>query len=437
MALRRHNPHRFPGPTSPGPLLMKNTATIVLGAGMVGLGTALALQERGHSVVLVDRKAPGRETSYGNAGIIQREAVEPYAFPRSWRTLLRVATGRSNDVHYQLRAMAGLLSPLLRYWMASAPARYAVIAEAHGKLIEHCIDAHRPLIADAGAEELVSRLGWRQVYRRPADFEAAAAAARRVAQHAALDCAVLDGAALAAAEPALRQTLAGAVHWRDPWSISDPGELVARYGRLFLRRGGRFVHGDALSLRQASPSAGWSVQTDDGPLQAERAVVALGPWADTLTRQLGYRLPLFVKRGYHRHYATPVPLRAPMLDIDNGVMLAPMALGLRLTTGAEFAGIDAAASPVQLQRAERSTQALIGLGAPVEATPWLGARPCTVDMKPLIGPAPRHPGLWFNFGHAHQGFTLGPATGRLVAELMDGAPPFIDPSPYLPSRFGT
>jgi D-amino-acid dehydrogenase len=125
-----------------------------------------------------------------------------------------------------------------------------------------------------------------------------------------------------------------------------------------------------------------------------------------------------------------------MLDVANGVMLAPMARGLRLTTGAEFARRDARATPVQLDHAERSTRRLVDLGDGVEAEPWLGARPCTVDMKPVIGPAPRHPGLWFNFGHAHQGFTLGPATGRLLAEMMDGETPFTDPAPYLPSRFG-
>jgi D-amino-acid dehydrogenase len=414
---------------------MKNTATVVLGAGMVGLGTALALQQRGHAVTLVDRKRPGRETSYGNAGIIQREAVEPYAFPRDLSTLLRVATGRSNDAHYHLGALWSLLPPLARYWHASAPRRYAPIADAYGKLIAQSIEAHRPLIADAGADALVSRNGWRQAYRDPAGFEAAAAAARQLAQRTGLDAVVLDSAALSVAEPALRLPLAGAIHWRDPWSISDPGELVARYAQLFVRRGGRFAHGDASTLRQRG--SGWSVQTDGGPVEAERMVVALGPWADTLTRQLGYRLPLFVKRGYHRHYATPVRLNAPMLDVAHGVMLAPMSLGLRLTTGAEFARIDAPATPVQLRHAERSTQALIDLGAPVEAVPWLGARPCTADMKPVIGPAPRHAGLWFNFGHSHQGFTLGPATGRLLAEMMDGETPFTDPTPYLPSRFGS
>ena len=413
---------------------MKNTGTVVLGAGMVGLGTALALQQRGHAVTLVDRKRPGRETSYGNAGIIQREAVEPYAFPRDIATLLKIATGQSNDAHYHLGALWKLLPPLARYWHASAPKRYAAIADAYGKLIAHSIEAHRPLIAAAGAEELVNRGGWRQVYRGAADFEATADAARVLAQQHGLDVAVLDGAALAAAEPALCSPLAGGIHWRDPWSISDPGELVARYAKLFQERGGRFVHGDALTLR--AQGSGWAVRTDDGAVEAERMVVALGPWADTLIRPLGYRLPLFIKRGYHRHYTTRVRLNAPMLDADNGVMLAPMSRGLRLTTGAEFARLGAPATPVQLKHAEGSTRRLIALGDPVETEPWLGARPCTADMKPVIGPAPRHAGLWFNFGHSHQGFTLGPATGQLLAEMMDGEAPFTDPAPYLPSRFG-
>ena len=140
---------------------MKNTATVVLGAGMVGLGTALALQQRGHAVTLVDRKRPGRETSYGNAGIIQREAVEPYAFPRNLSTLIRIATGQSNDANYHIGALWKLLPPLARYWYASAPKRYAAIADAYGKLIAQSIEAHRPLIADAGAEDLVQRGGWR------------------------------------------------------------------------------------------------------------------------------------------------------------------------------------------------------------------------------------------------------------------------------------
>jgi D-amino-acid dehydrogenase len=109
---------------------------------------------------------------------------------------------------------------------------------------------------------------------------------------------------------------------------------------------------------------------------------------------------------------------------------------VRLTTGAEFALRDAPATPWQLDSAHAAASELLDLPQSVEAQPWLGARPCTPDMLPVVGPAPRHPGLWFNFGHAHQGFTLGPACGRLLAEMIDGDAPLVDPAPYHPARFG-
>jgi len=411
---------------------------IVLGAGMVGVGTALALQQRGHSVILVDRAEPGCETSYGNAGIIQREAVRPYAFPRDMVTLARIATGISNDAHYHPGALWGVAPQLFGYWAASAPHRYARVVTAYSRLIAHCLTEHSAWIGPAGADDLIRKTGWLQAYRSGPALDTAAALATRVAREHGLACALLDSAALAAAQPVLKMPLAGAVHWQDPWSVQDPGELVARYARLFLGRGGHFVIGDAMTLR--ADGAGWAVDTGiagepRAPARGEHAVIALGPWADPLARHLGYRLPLFVKRGYHRHYAGEAMPSMPMLDVERGALLAPMARGLRITTGAEFARRDAPATPVQLARAERSAREIVALGQPVEADPWLGSRPCTADMLPVLGAAPRHPGLWFNFGHAHQGFTLGPVTGRLLAELISGEQPFVDPTPYLAQRF--
>lgn len=406
---------------------------LVLGAGMVGVCTALQLAGRGHAVTLVDRKAPGQETSYGNAGIIQREAVVPYAFARDWALLLRTAFKRGTDVNYHLGALPGLLPRLARYWHASAPARHAAIAREYSRLIEHCLSEHAPLIEAAGAQDLLRRDGYRVIFRSAAAFDAAAAQALATAAEYGLRCDTLDGAALARAEPGLQRALAGAIHWRDPWTVNDPGELVTRYAALFAQRGGRFVRADAASLQ--AHGGGWRVQSADGPLDAQIAVIALGPWSGQLTRSLGYRLPLFVKRGYHRHYRGGPGLNLPALDAECGYVLAPMACGIRLTTGAEFARIDAQPTPRQLAGAEQAARELLALPAAVEASPWLGARPCTVDMKPIISAAPRHPNLWFNFGHAHQGFTLGPASARLLGDLIEGARPFIDPAPYAASRF--
>jgi D-amino-acid dehydrogenase len=179
------------------------------------------------------------------------------------------------------------------------------------------------------------------------------------------------------------------------------------------------------------------VETAAGPLDAGDVVIALGPWTPDVLGPLGIKLPLAVKRGYHRHFRPQgnAALSRPVLDAENGYVLAPMEQGIRVTTGVEFAARDAAPTPVQLDRLLPAARELFPLGEAVEAQPWLGARPCFPDSRPVISRAPRQRGLWLAYGHGHWGLTLGPATGRLVAEMMTGATPFCDPKPYAADRF--
>lgn len=407
---------------------------LVLGAGMIGTCTALELSLRGHAVTLVDRRPPGQETSYGNAGVIQREAVEPYAFPRDARSLLSAALGLGLDVHYHPRALLTVLPQLWRYWRHSSPTRHRVIARDYAALIAHATTEHARYIALADAGDLVRRDGLRLVFRTPRALDQAVRDAERVQRQHGVRFVAMDAGALAAAEPDFRTRLAGAVHWLPSWSVDDPGGLVERYAQAFLQRGGRFVQADATAAR---PTAnGWVLETDQGRLEGAQAVVALGPWSDRFVRGLGYRLPLFVKRGYHRHYLGGASVTMPTLDAERGYVLAPQRRGLRLTTGAEIAAIDAPLTPRQLTGAEAQARGLLDLGQAVEREPWVGSRPCSADMKPIIGAAARHPGLWFNFAHGHQGFTLGPASARLLADLMAGEPTFIDATPFSARRFG-
>ena len=400
---------------------------------MVGTCTALHLQQRGFDVVLVDRREPGQETSFGNAGLIQQEAVEPYAFPREPGFLLNVALRRGAEVHWHARGLWQMAGSLWRYFQNSYPASHARATEAYSRLIAHATHEHDLLMAAAGAQDLVAREGFRFVFRTAQAFDEAVQRASTLHDCFGVRYQAENTTQLAQAEPALQRSMAGAVHWLDPWAVNNPGALVQRYADLFVARGGRVLTGDAASLQPQG--AGWSVQTTEGRVDAEQAVLALGPWADGLIRTLGYRFPLFIKRGYHQHYTSPAQVRQPLLDAERGYVLAPMQRGLRLTTGAEFAPIDAPPTPVQLAKAEALARELVDLGEPLPEAPWLGARPCTADMLPVMGPAPRHKGLWFNFGHSHQGFTLGPVAGRLLAEMVHGEPTCADPTPYLPARF--
>ena len=165
--------------------------------------------------------------------------------------------------------------------------------------------------------------------------------------------------------------------------------------------------------------------------------MALGPWAPDLLGRLGIDLPLAFKRGYHRHFQPlgNAGLTRPIVDTANGYCLAPMEQGIRLTTGAEFADRDAKPTPEQFGRLMPAARALFPLGEGVEAQPWMGSRPCFADSRPVIGRAPGQPGLWLDYGHAHWGLTLGPVSGRLIAEMVTGAAPFCDPAPYSAERF--
>ncbi len=408
---------------------------VVLGAGMLGVCTALHLQARGVQVALIDRRGPGEETSHGNAGVIQQEAVSPYAFPFDAATLLATALRRGVDIHWQAAAMPRLLPYLLRYAWHSLPRHHAAITLAYSRLVAHATAEHQPLIEAAGAQHLVTRRGFRFGYRTLQALDKALANAHRVHATHGVPFEVADAAALSQAEPALRPgTLAGALHFTSSWSVSDPGGLVALYAKLFEQRGGTVLQGDALTLE--AHASGWRVRTHGGWVGAPQAVVALGPWSGNLMQRLGCALPLFVKRGYHQHHAAPQGLALPLLDAERGYVLAPMRKGLRLTTGAELARLDSPTNPVQLGRAQACARELLDLGPEVDSEPWLGNRPCMVDMLPVMGPVARHPGLWFNFGHGHQGFTLGPVSGRLLAEQLTGRPTVVDPAPYRPARFG-
>jgi D-amino-acid dehydrogenase len=411
------------------------TDVIVLGAGIVGVAAALQLQKRGRAVTLLDRGNPGEETSYGNAGLIQREAFLPYAFPSGIGKLVKYALNGESEAHYQLSSVLGITPPLFKYWLNSSPERIEDTVRVNRPLFENCLQEHQRLAAEAGVTDLLRPGGWIQIHRKDETLAGNRRDAKRLAAEFGVNFEELTPAGIAAIEPHLSvEHAAGAIHWKDPMSLRDPLALTQGYAALFRSRGGMFAKGDALTLAQTP--GGWQVVAEQGIISAPQVIVALGPWSDGVFGPLGYDIPLFAKRGYHMHYAPKgnATLSRTVIDTDTGFALAAMTKGVRLTTGAEFADRDAPPTPIQLERCEPRARELFPLGERAEAAPWLGRRPCLPDMRPVIGEAPRHRGLWFLFGHAHHGLTNAAVTGRLIAEMMTGEEPFCDTAGFAPDR---
>lgn len=411
-----------------------NYDVAVLGAGIAGVSAAIHLLRRGKSVVLIDRRGAGEETSYGNLGVIERDGFVPITFPTDLKSIVRYGLNRETEVHYDPATLIKTLPWLWALKQASKPENLKKFAETIAKVEENAVDAHLDLAKAAGVERLFRDTGWIRFYRFQASF-AGLKDHLDYSDHYGTAYEVMDQHEIADIEPHIAADFHRAVWWKDTRSVASPGKVTKGYAEYFAINGGKFVEANIGALRPTD--GGWLVETTGRVFSANNVVVALGPWSMDLLKPLGYRFPFAVKRGYHLHFSPRgnKTIGRPIVDSDYGYAVSPMEQGIRLTTGIEFADRDAVPTPVQMTRVRKIAETVFPIGDAVEDEPWMGRRPCFPDSLPIVGPAPNHKGLWLDFGHGHVGFTIGPITGRLMAEQICGETPFTDPAPFSATRF--
>lgn len=414
--------------------VMQKPDVIVLGAGAVGTSIALHLIKRGISAVLIDRRPPGEETSAGNAGIIEGNTLFPPAFPLEMRELVNIALKRTTSVNYDMGFLPRVSGWLARYAANSTPRRLVEIAKLTRPFFSRALAEHEELMAESSASRFLRKTGWIKIYRSKRSFERNSEE-RQLAKSFDIRHSILEPEEVVSLEPSLLPAFHQAVFWQDAASVTNPIEVTRAYARRFRDLGGTLILADARAIERSGGH--WHVSAPTGQWSAAHAVIALGPWATDMLRQVRLSIPLAVKRGYNNEfkYVDGAPLRRPVLDVEHGFCLAPMDVGVRVTTGAEFASRDGIPTPVQLERVLPIACELLPLGERLKTTPWMGCRPCLPDSRPVIGAAPGHPGLWLALGHGHLGLTLSAATGRLMSELIAGVTPFCDPEPYAADRF--
>lgn len=411
---------------------MSRTA-LVLGAGIVGVSCALALQQRGFAVTLIDRREPGRETSYGNAGVIGRSSLVPLNNPGLYAKLPGYLGNRHPALHLDWRR--ALTSPgwMLRFlWEGRASQAAARIAAMDG-LTATAVTRHRALMREAGVTHRLRETGTLKLWRSDAGLASARAEQDLLKAHG-VESEILDRQGISALEPSLNPIFPTGLFIAANGSVDSPGAVTAGYAALFVARGGTLIQEEVGSLRREG--ALWRVQTVQRRYEASDVVIALGPWSSDLLRPLGLNPKLDVERGYHRHFAPGdgARLSRPVYDVDAAYFMTPMEEGYRVTSGVDLSLRDAPDQLRQIESVTQSAREAFPLGGMLGKT-WRGARPTLPDSLPMIGAAPGHQGLWLAFGNQHLGFSTGPMTGELLAALFSGETPPIDPKPYAPGRY--
>lgn len=408
---------------------------VVVGGGMVGLASALALGERGLSVALVDPGEARARTSYGNAGVLSRGSIFPMAGPALWPKLPAYLRNADSALRLNYAHLFRVVPWGLHFLAAARESRWRRAAAALLPLTTAAYPAHERLAERTGTRARLRRSGWLKLYRTEAAFAGAALERAILAEHGvALE--VVDGAGLRDLEPALVRPYARAMLLPETAALSEPGALVEACERLFAETGGQYLRGAVTAL--VPDAGGWQVAYAGGTLQARQVVVAAGAASAEILRPLGYRFAFAAERGYHRHYALhpdSASLTRPVLDTGAGSIIAPMGEGrVRVLSGVELNARHAAPDHRQIEAAAREAAGTLRLGGPLDNQPWMGSRPSTPDGMPVIGRAPRHDGLILAFGHGHIGLSTGPITGQLVADLATGAEPAVPLAPFAPDR---
>ena len=407
---------------------------LVLGAGVVGVSTALHLLKRGKRVALIDRRGPGEETSYGNSGAIEASSILPYSFPKL-NQLKDILLDRDSSARADLKHLDKVMPFVMRLRRETSMARRIASARHLRPLLDRVVQEHKDFLVPADGMRYLREAGWIRVYRTQKAFDDDQRI-RDLAKDFQIAFETMTPQEVATIEPHLKPAYARAMWLKGTATVTSPGNVTKAYAALFTRDGGAFYRGDAASLRQETSGA-WTVTTADGDVSAPDVAIALGPWSTDVLRPLGYAFPLGIKRGYHQHFKADgnATLTRAVVEGGAGFVIAPMDQGFRITTGAEFTDRDAPPNPVQIARVLPRARELFALGEPAEAEAWMGRRPCFADSLPVVDRAFNHKGLWLNFGHGHLGFTLGPVTGHLLAQMMTGEAPLCDPSPYRATRF--
>lgn len=409
----------------------------VVGAGIVGLCTALTLQREGHDVVLVDREEPGRGTSFGNAGII---CSIDSSVPMPSYALLREVPGMLLDGDASLvirwRHLPRMVPWITAFLRACDPKRRLANAHAMAALLGGTLKAYDDLVRGTPADAFIVRRGFMTVHETAADGHGG----RDYALLRQLGCRVdeLDGDETRQLEPFLPRSVMRADYFPNAYSVTSPYGLSHALFELFRGRGGVLRRGEVtgVAVREGRPR---SIATTAGDIAVEGVVVAAGAWSHRVAAMMGLRIPLDTERGYHAHFeGVQTPLSRPVLHGEHHFGITQFTDGLRMAGTVEFAGVDAAPNYGRAETIRHRGAAFLGEKLPAGGKPptlWMGRRPTLPDFLPAIGPVPGLQRAWLAFGHQHLGLSLAARTATIVADLAAGRDPGLDLAPFRGDRF--
>ncbi|MEO0371967.1 MAG: FAD-dependent oxidoreductase [Pseudomonadota bacterium] len=405
----------------------------ILGAGIVGICTALSLLERGVPVRIIDRAAPGQETSFGNAGVISSFSIVPHAYPGIWRDVPGLMVGKYRPLSVRARMWPRMIRWGAAFLRNGTEARLRAVSDAMEYLCGPSVDLYRHHLQGTGAEDVMTTSTYVQAFRDGSKASLGTLGSR-VRLEKGADMEVVGADALHCLEPALSRDFKAAILIKGQARARNPGRISAVLADKARRLGAEFLAREVRALKRAE--AGWQIECQGEVIRSETVVLSMGAWSGDLLRPLGYRLPLMTERGYHVQFADPgITVGNSVLDVEAACIASSMEQGLRFAGQAEFAPNDAPIDPKRQAHLTRLAKGAFPELNTASPTLWMGRRPSFPDSIPVLGALGEERGLFVNFGHSHHGLMMAPKSGEVLADIVTQTTPNRDLSAFSTDRF--
>ena len=415
---------------------MSNQADVlILGAGVIGLCTAIHLLESGRSVTVLDRTGPGAGASHGNCGTITPSHAQPLMMPGMIGKALRWMFTPDAPFRVVPWADSGLLPWMWRAALQCRADRVLASTAAKAGLLKATRAALPDFLARHAIECEFEPSGALYVMRDARSIDEERELPAALAEFG-IPARLIDGTEVAAMEPALKPGVVGGLLFENDAQLRPESYLAGLAARV-QSLGGRIESGVTVDALVSGEGRIQSVSSDRGAWLARDVVFALGAWSPRLARTLGLKLPIQPGKGYSITFSSPArrPLR-PLVLLERSVCVTSWGSGFRLGSTMEFAGYDESLNRTRLDALKRAAREYLHEPhGDVVHEEWFGWRPMCADDVPLLGRSPKHSNLYLATGHGMLGVSMSVATGQLVSDLVCGRAPAIDPRPYRVERF--
>ena len=411
---------------------MKNI--LIIGAGIVGICTSIELIKKGYSVTLMDPNEPGSQTSYGNAGVITDSSLMIINNPLLLKSLFQLIFKNQTSFRYSKSFIFSRLIWVLRFLMFSHKNHMKFAAKALRELQVLSLNTHKKLIKKTNSNNIISKPGWLKLFKTSESYKKYSLELEVLNKHKA-KYTTLNTTQIEKQFPDLEVKFFKGILFKNSIRVKSPLKLSKKYFNYFIKSGGKFVLESCKDLQYIEDK--WVIFSNKNKSYFDQVVVSTGPWSKNILSNLGYNIPLAWERGYHHHFSTKkkISINPAIYDVEGGFVYSSNGSDVRVTSGVELTFLDAVQNEIQINESIQKLRKIIPLNKKLIDKPWLGSRPTIIDSLPMIGKAPRHKNLWFNFGHNHIGLSTSAGSAVIISEMIQNKKTSINADPFSPKRF--